>query len=72
MKATNPMTEFTFLVCKTTTHQWTFTAKAGSFEDAEREALAHARHGEMPRGADISGVTIDAIPVVHPTPSGGD
>jgi hypothetical protein len=62
------MTEFTFLVSKTITHQWTFTTKAGSFEDAEREALAHARHGEMPRGADISCLTIDAIPVVQPQP----
>jgi hypothetical protein len=66
------MTEFTFLISRTITYQWTFTTKAGSFEDAEREALAHARHGEMPRGADISGVTIDVIPVVHPSPSGKD
>lgn len=58
------MDEFTLLVSKTIKHQWTFTTKADSFEDAEREALAHAKHGEMPRGADISRVTINAIPVV--------
>jgi hypothetical protein len=62
------MAEFTFVVRKTITHQWTFTTRAGSFEDAEREALAHAKHGEMPRGADISRLIVDAIPVVQPQP----
>ena len=66
------MAEFTFLVSRTIKHEWTFTLKADSFEEAERETIFHAKHGEMPRGAECVHTGNDVVPVVPPSTSGGD